>query len=87
MLALVLAAALATLPEVPDAAADPDGADALLEAVLRADDRLQPPPPPCEERIGWIGDDDPREPAPCDDEDGEWLLAPRALPAGREDVE
>ena len=85
MLVLALAATLAALPDLPAAEPDPDGADALLEAVLRGDDRFRRAPTPCEERTGWIGDDDPREPAPCDEEDEAWLLAPRALPEDRED--
>lgn len=82
MLALALAATLATLPDVSGSDPDVDDGAALLEAVLRGD---RPRSPPCEERTGWIGDDDLREPAPCDDDDGTWLVAPGgAATAGRD---
>ena len=78
MLALALATLLTMLPDVPGPERDRDEADGRLEAVLRADGRGRAPPTPCEERTGWVGDDDPREPPPCDDEDGIWLVAPAA---------
>jgi hypothetical protein len=84
-LALALAATLAALPDVLGDDPDPQDAGALLEAVLRAEGRPRRAPTPCEERTGWVGDDGPREPAPCDDEDGPWLVAPRPLAEDRED--